>query len=791
MVSHGGTGRSIFHRFSPCHAYARTWRSAILELTSSLGIAVLGLMLSAVCCLGLPSSSWPGKRTTTRADTGISAADASGHVLAWGLNNSGQCTPPSPNEGFIAVDAGLDHVLGLKSDGSIVAWGNNSYGKCDVPTPNSGYTAISAGEHHSLALKSDGSLVAWGYNYYHQCDVPLPNTGFISVSAGYYHSLALKSDGSIVAWGSNSYGVLQIPSPNTGFVAVSAGINHSLALKSDGSVVAWGYNGFGQCDVPSPNSGFIAVSAGYNYSVGLKSDGSVVMWGNVYTFGSVPAPNAGYVAISAGYGHCLALRADGSVVSWGRNDYGERQVPPGCYAFAVSAGDRFSIALTSVYSTWFLAEGSTDGGMETWVLVQNPNDFPVSVDLTLMTGQGALNPPQLQGQLLNPQSRRSFPLHVYITTYDLSTLVKSYDGAVICERAMYGPGRVWAHDSIGVTEPAYTWYLAEGSTDGGMETWVLVQNPNSYPVEVSVDFQTQSGYLEGPREEIPPRTRRSYEVAKYVRTYNVSTRVTSTTGMVVCERAMYGNNRRWAHDSVGATELGEGWILAEGATAGDMETWVLVQNPTSYYVGMEMYFLADGQVIEGPYETIPPHTRRSYPVDQYVSSFNVSTVVFTADGSACLVCERAMYGGNRTWGHDSVGVTYSANFWCLPEGCTDGGFETWVLACNPYDEPTAVEMLFMTDKGPVKGPSFTMGPFSRRSIFVGDYVKTYDVSTFVIADKPNIVCERAVYWGNRTCGHESIGFFPEESSEADVAAARAGSGLSVERIRKAFSAWLP
>ncbi|NPV60060.1 MAG: hypothetical protein HPY75_10395, partial [Actinobacteria bacterium] len=39
-------------------------------------------------------------------------------------------------------------------------------------------------------------------------------------------------------------------------------------------------------------------------------------------------------------------------------------------------------------STWYLAEGSTDGGMETWVLVQNPNPDPVTLDITLMTESG-------------------------------------------------------------------------------------------------------------------------------------------------------------------------------------------------------------------------------------------------------------------------------------------------------------------------------------------------------------------------------------------------------------------
>ncbi|NPV58677.1 MAG: hypothetical protein HPY75_03310, partial [Actinobacteria bacterium] len=33
--------------------------------------------------------------------------------------------------------------------------------------------------------------------------------------------------------------------------------------------------------------------------------------------------------------------------------------------------------------------------------------------------------------------------------------------------------------------------------------------------------------------------------------YNVSTRVEATSGQVICERAMYGDGRTWAHDSIG------------------------------------------------------------------------------------------------------------------------------------------------------------------------------------------------------------------------------------------------
>ncbi|NPV59942.1 MAG: hypothetical protein HPY75_09790, partial [Actinobacteria bacterium] len=38
---------------------------------------------------------------------------------------------------------------------------------------------------------------------------------------------------------------------------------------------------------------------------------------------------------------------------------------------------------------------------------------------------------------------------------------------------------------------------------------------------------------------------------EYVTDWDVSTKVTSEGGNVICERAVYGGNRTWAHDSAG------------------------------------------------------------------------------------------------------------------------------------------------------------------------------------------------------------------------------------------------
>ena len=69
-------------------------------------------------------------------------------LIAWGRNDYGQLNVPSGND-FIAVEAGYNFTLALKTDGSIVAWGRSEYGT--VPSDN-GYYAISGGYEHCLAL---------------------------------------------------------------------------------------------------------------------------------------------------------------------------------------------------------------------------------------------------------------------------------------------------------------------------------------------------------------------------------------------------------------------------------------------------------------------------------------------------------------------------------------------------------------------------------------------------------------------------------------------------------------
>jgi alpha-tubulin suppressor-like RCC1 family protein len=165
---------------------------------------------------------------------------------------TGQSTPtqvlkgPSPGTaltGVVAVSAGVQHTLALTSSGDVWAWGSRTSGALGDGSTSTytayaqqvsgltGIVAVSAGNQHSLALKSDGTLYSWGANASGQLGdgtttqrtapcpgappvcVAVPNLSRITaIAAGHTHTLALESDGTgssvLWAWGNNTGGKL-------------------------------------------------------------------------------------------------------------------------------------------------------------------------------------------------------------------------------------------------------------------------------------------------------------------------------------------------------------------------------------------------------------------------------------------------------------------------------------------------------------------------------------------------------------------------------------------------------
>ena len=214
------------------------------------------------------------------------ALTSAGQIISWGSDGFGQLgnggtNTNNPSTGTVtgaqnnnvAIVAGGRHALALQADGTVLTWGDNAYGQLGVSATTPQQTApvqitslqniiaLSAGYNHNLALKSDGTLLSWGGDENGQLGdstarkeqyTPVAVQGaseIIGISSGLYHNVAVRADGTLLSWGDNrekqlgDASTVNQPIPvvvgsASGIVAVSAGGFHSIALKADGTLLA-------------------------------------------------------------------------------------------------------------------------------------------------------------------------------------------------------------------------------------------------------------------------------------------------------------------------------------------------------------------------------------------------------------------------------------------------------------------------------------------------------------------------------------------------------------------------
>lgn len=400
--------------------------------------------------------------------------------------------------------------------------------------------------------------------------------------------------------------------------------------------------------------------------------------------------------------------------------------------------------------TWFLAEGSTGYGFEEFILIQNPGSEGASAQITFMTPGGAENPYPVG---VPPESRVTVRVNDIVPDTDVSARIDS-DRDIICERSMYWDDRIEGTDSIGVQSGSHTWYLAEGTTDYGFDTFLLVQNPSSGPARVEVTYHTPGGPIEKEPITVGGNSRYSINVEEDLPASDVSFQVVSDR-RIIAERSMYWDGRRGGHASIGTTGPAAEWYLAEGSTNWGYDEYVLIQNPGDEAVDVELTYMTPEGPIPRPALTVPAGSRMTVPVNEDLPASDVSV---KASASGGIIVERAMYWDNGTGksGHDAIGVPQARENCYLAEGSTDWGFAEWVLLQNPNDTAADVGVEYMTSAGLESRERISIPPSSRITIDVNADVPGIDTSTYVFSNLP-IIAERSMYWNRRGGGHVSQG----------------------------------
>jgi hypothetical protein len=319
-------------------------------------------------------------------------------------------------------------------------------------------------------------------------------------------------------------------------------------------------------------------------------------------------------------------------------------------------------ASSSTSTKWYFAEGS-QGFFFTYLLLANPHNVANQVTVKYLREQTT---PVTRTYDLDPLERFTVDIGA-----DADLVNQSFGMEVtftlpgIAERAMYfGLNPLWigGHESMGVTLPSRSWFLAEGATGPFFETFVLLANPSTTAASATVRFLPDSGAPIEKTVNVPPGERRTINIqAEDAALDNaaVATQVTSDVPIIV-ERAQYWPDPApsWyeAHNSFGVTATATRWGLAEGRVGLDLayQTYILLANPNTNAVSVSIQFLReDGTTVTKDF-TVQPSSRFNVAVGG-VDVPEITNTRFSAVVTAShpIAVERAMYS-------DLNGVTWQA-----------------------------------------------------------------------------------------------------------------------------------
>lgn len=325
-----------------------------------------------------------------------------------------------------------------------------------------------------------------------------------------------------------------------------------------------------------------------------------------------------------------------------------------------------SAAAPAASTTWYFAEGATLNGLQTFYLLQNPNDAPVDVTLEyLFQPQGR----EFHTVTLAPRSRTTIWANQAGPAFAAAqfALVVHAAAPIVAERSMYrslgaslGSS---ATNAVGVTAPATSWWFAEGAVGGFFDMFVLIANPGTAPAIVTTEFRPEGAPAFSRMFTVPAGAR--YTI--WVDQEGVPPPVTAVSvaltsdAPIVAERVMWwgalpGNPLGWSdgHAEFGATSRGDRFGIAdlELDAATGTDSFVLVDADTGG-AGTGQIRLTVHPSAGPPIERLLTVTdgRNTLWMAALVPELDgqrFSAIVEAADGPAgrpALSVERALYAG--------------------------------------------------------------------------------------------------------------------------------------------------
>ncbi len=416
----------------------------------------------------------------------------------------------------------------------------------------------------------------------------------------------------------------------------------------------------------------------------------------------------------------------------------------------------------------YFAEGAAGSFFQTRFALANPHAEAVSVTVTFTDTQGTpttmeVEVPARSRATIDETNRPALASEAFATTFEAPKVIG-------VERTMTwaaGGPAYGAHSDVGVTAPRTSWVLAEGATIAGFNTFYLLQNPTTTAAEVKVQYLLATGQRIEKIHPVAPLSRTNIWVNKddpALAAAEMSATFTSLNNVpVVVERSMYRNNGSElfsaGHNSAAVDAPALRWFLAEGATGGTFDEFMLIANPNASAATLRVSYLRAGKAPLVKTYTAAAQSRLTIWVDQEapeLAAAEVSVIVESLTATPVVV-ERSMWwratpAGEWTEAHNNRAVTTTAARWLVADGESGGAGDasTYVLVANTGNNSAKVNFTLLSESGAVRTVQDTVTANGRYSMDVaGAFPEArgtrYSVLVEALSTSAPLVVERASY----------------------------------------------
>jgi hypothetical protein len=337
------------------------------------------------------------------------------------------------------------------------------------------------------------------------------------------------------------------------------------------------------------------------------------------------------------------------------------------------------------------------------VLIGNLSGDDQQVVVTAMPSEGE---PVSETITVAAHTRATVLLSDLVTAPFAAALVETDGGAIAVEHQLDGPtGRSIAPCASSASS---TWYFPTGSTRLGTRHVYAVFNP--FPQQAVVDFSfmvddeggrqitRDSDQLEG--IVVPPGSVVAVDITDVVTVHDqVATTITTRSGLgsvVVDQLQVSDGDSDWPENlsvTLGAPAPAATWLFADNRPLGEgLETTYVAFNPGSTDAELELYVVADGQVLSAPiepfvvtvragqYATVPLGQDTRIPV-----GFGAFVVAVSGNGAPVVVerVQRHLESADPDGAAYTMGSPLLAREWLVPVGGVEGQGAMQVSIANP------------------------------------------------------------------------------------------------------------